>query len=384
MRNTKKNKKRELILRGYWVSNFHYVQDDQNGIDLSNNQINVVSKQIDKKLMSAILGIFLNLTFFVPVNLAGQANNNLNIEIVEFIGSNKIKKLLKKNSPKIIQISKKNYQKKDRREKQKLEKKARINLLKTYLFLKQQFRKLNPSVNNYETICLVSKTKNFPKISRLPTATSQNQENIIGRMRTQRMRFLRSGTIFDDEQADKKASSNVSSSVLKIYIAKLIKKLQVITKWIHKNPTLFSMGIIGNVSLIYFYKNGYFGEWYNLIRNSSPRFLELANHFNNYFQEEEKYFSFSEKVYSMDPDYFSKEYLKSPKVDFSKLKNDQKVLRNENNYILKEKTPIYVEEQQDLDSSKNQVEREPTLEDYTDHFQYWDLILDLNDQNNQD
>ena len=257
MRNTKKNKKRELILRGYWVSNFHYVQDDPNGIDLSNNQINVVSKQIDKKLISAILGIFLNLTFFVPVNLAVQPNKNLNIEIVEFIGSNKIKKLLKKNSPKIIQISKKNYQKKDRREKQKLEKKARINLLKTYLFLKQQFRKLNPSVNNYETICLVSKTKNFPKISSLPTATSQNQENIIRRMRTQRMRFLRSGTIFDDEQADKKASPNVSSSVLKIYIAKLIKKLQVITKWIHKNPTLFSMGIIGNVSLIYFYKKCY-------------------------------------------------------------------------------------------------------------------------------
>ena len=66
------------------------------------------------------------------------------------------------------------------------------------------------------------------------------------------------------------------------------------------------------------------------------------------------------------------------------MKNDQKVLRNEKKYILKEKTAIYVEEQQDFDSSKNQVEREPTLEDYTDHFQYWDLILDLNDQNNQD
>ena len=372
MRNTKKNKKRELILRGYWVSNFHYVQEDQNDSDLSNNQINAVSKKIDKKLISAILGIFLNLTFFIPVNLAVQPNKNLNIEIVEFIGSNKIKKLLKKNSPKIIQISKKNYQKNDRREKQKLEKKARINLLKTYLFLKQQFRKLNPSENNYQ------------KISILPTATSQNQENIIGRIRTQRLRFLRSGTIFDDEQSDNKASPNVSSSVLKIYIAKLVKKLQVVTKWIHKNPTLFSMGIIGNVSLIYFYKNGYFGEWYNLIRNSSPRFLELANNFNNYFQEKEKNFSFSEKVYSMDPDYFSKDYLKNPEVDFSKLKNDQKVLRNEKKYILKEKTAIYVEEQQDFDSSKNQVEREPTLEDYTDHFQYWDLILDLNDQNNQD
>ena len=132
----------------------------------------------------------------------------------------------------------------------------------------------------------------------------------------------------------------------------------MVTKWIHKNPTLFSMGIIGNVSLIYFYRNGYFVEWYNLIRNSSPRFLELANNFNNYFQEKEK--------------------------NFSKLKNDQKVLRNEKKYILKEKTAIYVEEQQDFDSSKNQVEREPTLEDYTDHFQYWNLILDLNDQNNQD
>jgi len=381
MINNKKNKKGKLIFCGYWISNFHYVQDDKNDIDLSNNQINVVSKKIDKKLISAILGIFLNLTFFVPVNFAVEPNKNLNIEIVEFIGSNKIKKLLKKNSSKIIQTSQKKYQKKERKENEKLEKKARINLLKTYIFLKQEFRKLNPSFDNYETICLISKTKNFPKISVLPTATSQNQENIVGRIRTQRIRFLRSGTTFDDEQSEKKVSPNVSSSVLKIYIAKLVKKLQVVTKWIDKNPTLFSMGIIGNISLIYLYRNGYFGEWYNLIRNSSPRFLELANNFNKYFQPENKYFSFSEKVYGMDPEYFSQESLKSHEVDFSILKNDQKVLRNQKEYIFKEKNAIYVEEQQDLYSSQKQVEREPTIEDYTDHFQYWELILDLKDQN---
>jgi hypothetical protein len=79
MINNKKNKKGKLIFCGYWISNFHYVQDDQNDIDLSNNQINVVSKKIDKKLISAILGIFLNLTFFVPVNFAVETNKNLNI-----------------------------------------------------------------------------------------------------------------------------------------------------------------------------------------------------------------------------------------------------------------------------------------------------------------
>ena len=331
--------------------------------DLYKDRVNVVLKRINKHLISAVLGILLNFTVLVPVTSAARPSRNLNTETVQYLVSNKIKKPRNKTSSETIHYS----QKKERKKKQESEKRARINLLKSYLFLKLQVKKLNPSLNN----CL--------KISTIPTASSQNQENIIRRIKAERVRSIRSGTTSDDKQSGKKASPNVASSVLKIKITKLLKKFQFVTRWIKKNPSLFSMGIVANVSLIYFYRNGYFVQWYNLIQNSSPRFLELANNFNKYFQEENKYFSFYEKVHAMNPEYFNKDYIQRHVGDFSILRKD---LINQQELSSKEKPRLYVEEQQDLYSSKKQVANEPSLEDYADHFQYWELISDLNDKDN--
>ena len=369
LRSTLKKRNIPSKLFGYWATEFYYVHEDENSTNLPSEKIHVLSKKLDKQLISSVLALFLNFTIFVPVTRANTPEKNLHSDLVEYCVSKKLKKTFKQNSKKRILYS----QKKDRKDKQLAERISRAILRKKYIFLNQQFKKLNPSFNNVDKSLVFSKNTQLSKTSTVLNKFSEKKQNIILRIKNQRIRSLRSGT---NSNSDKKDSSNISSSVLKKYIAKLIKKLEFITTWIDKNPTLFSMGIVANVSLIYLYKNGYFIEAYNLIRNSSPRFFELARSFNNYFQEEKNYpFSFYEKVHQMDPEYFNKDYLKEHQADFSILKK----------YVLMDETPaLHVEEQPNFFSSSKQVEREPSIEDYTDHFEYWKIIADLNAKDNQD
>jgi len=84
----------------------------------------------------------------------------------------------------------------------------------------------------------------------------------------------------------------------------LVNKFQFINHWIQKNPTLFSLGIILNVSLIYLYRNGYFLEFYNLIRNLPPVILDITEKFSSLF-EDNSFKNLAKRVHRMDPTYFT-------------------------------------------------------------------------------
>jgi hypothetical protein len=105
-----------------------------------------------------------------------------------------------------------------------------------------------------------------------------------------------------------------------------------------------------------------------LIRNSSARFLDLAQKFNHLFEEENSPFqTFYERVRAMDPDYFSQENNRQTEFSFFDLKTDEK--------IVVDSTTLSVEEEPNLFSSTQELEREPSLEDYSDHWQIWEKII---------
>jgi len=215
------------------------------------------------------------------------------------------------------------------------------------------------------------KNNNGLKTTSLPKPISQSQAEILDRIKNQRN--LRSGENLDDSKVEEKSYSNVSSVLLKKYIRKLVKKFEFIAEWIQNNPTLFSLGLIANVSLLYLYKNGYFLEWYNLIKNSSPRFLDIAQNFNHLFEEEnDPSTTFYERVRQMDPKYFSKENRRQTAFSFLDLKNDEEIIISPE---VSSSTTLSIEEEQNSFSSTQEIEREPTLEDYTDHWELWDKLI---------
>jgi hypothetical protein len=345
-------KKINTRIFGYWLDTFVYIEEIENEIDLF--PFPTISIKIEKKLVAAILGFFLNFTIFIPVSSANQRNNKFNDEIVQYIASTNFNKIVKETPRKKIRFSKK----KARKLKQLNEQRLRIILLKKYFILNSELKKLNPSL-------FVFKNNNGLKACSLTKPVSQKQAEILLRIKN---RSIRAGVNLDDSKSENKSSSNISSLVLKKYINKLIQKFEFVAEWIQNNPTIFSLGIIANVSLIYLYQNGYFLEWYNLIRNSSPRFLDLAQKFNHLFEEENSPFqTFYERVRAMDPDYFSQENNGQTEFSFFDLKTDEKIVVNS--------TTLSVEEEPNLFSSTQELEREPSLEDYSDHWQIWEKII---------
>jgi len=351
---TLSTKKTTITLLAYWMDTFIYIEENENIIDSS--MFPTISIKIEKKLVAAILGFFLNFTIFVPVSYANPRNNKLNDQIAKSIVSNNYNKIVKQNNPKEIRSSKK----KDRKLKQLNEQRLRIILLKKHYVLNAELKKLNPS-------CSLSKNNNPLKTFSLSKPLSQRQAEILLRLKN---RSIRGGVNVDDSKAQDKSYSNLSSVVLKKYINKLIKKFEFVAEWVQNNPTMFSLGIIANVSLIYLYQNGYFLQWYNLIKNSSPRFLDIVQNFNHLF-EEENYYSktFYERVRAMDPDYFSKENDHQTDFSFLDLKDGEEIIINSKVYS---STTLSVEEEPNFSSSPQDLEREPTLEDYTDHFELWE------------
>ncbi len=352
----KKTNTRITKIFGYWVDTCAYIEETENGMDLFT--FPTISIKIEKKLVAALLGFFLNFTIFIPVSYAKNANprnNKLNTQVVEYIISTNFNKIVKQPTKKKICFSKK----KARKFQQLNEQRSRILLLKKYFVLNAELKKLNPSLS-------VFKNNNGLKACSLTKPVSQKQAEILLRIKN---RSIRAGVNLDDSKAENKSSYNPSSLVLKKYINKLIQKFEFVAEWIQTNPTIFSLGIIANVSLIYLYQNGYFLEWYNLIRNSSPRFLDIAQKFNHLFEEENSPFqTFYERVRAMDPDYFSQENNRQTDFSFLDLKNDEEIVIGS--------TTLSVEEEPSLFSSTQELEQEPTLEDYSDHWQIWEKIIE--------
>jgi hypothetical protein len=347
-------KKFNTKIYGYWLDDTHlYIHDSENDNNSSDSQ--TILMKIEKKLVAAILACFLNFTIFVPVSCANSGNNKLN----NYIVSSNLNKISKKIHKKETRFS----QKQERRLKQINEKRLRIILLKKYAALNAELKKLNPSLS-------LLKNNNGLKSSSLPKPLSQRQAEILGRIKSQRN--FRSGANLDDSKVEDKSHCNISSVILKKSISKLVKKFEFIAEWIQNNPTLFSLWLIVNVSLLYLYKNGYFLEWYNLIKNSSPRFLDIAQNFNHLFEEENHTSNnFYERVHKMDPKYFTKENRRQTDFSFLNVKNDEEIIISPE---VSSSTTLSVEEEPNLFSSTQELEREPTLEDYTDHWELWDKI----------
>jgi hypothetical protein len=237
--------------------------------------IKKIFRKINKKIVSAFLGMVLNFNLLIPVSSAKPLTNTLNSQITEYIISSNSNKNLKSNSKKVIRFS----QKKNRKNKQFQEHELRIRLFKKYNILSREFDKLNPSLS-------LPKNNSRLKTAILHRSISEKQAKINFQLRNQGNFSIRSGANLDKSDDPKNTNpevSNFSSTVLKIRINKLIKKFEFVSDWINNNPMVFSLGLIANVSLLYLYKNGYFMEFYNRIKNSSPYFLAITEHFSHLF-----------------------------------------------------------------------------------------------------
>lgn len=258
-------KRKVTLYCGYWLSEFHYFQ-----LNSTNSETHKFSQIIDKKLVAAILSICLNLTIIVPVTRANVPSETLKSEIIKSV----VSKDIKKNRKQIILYSQKNSTKRIRKNKEKAELISRIELRKKYIFFNDQLKLFKPNFTCLDTTLASSKTNLMKKPWILSGPNSQKKREILYRIQKERLRSLRSVRSGTENNSEAQSSSNISSSVLKKYIAKLVQKLEVITNWIHENPTLFTFAIITNAFLVYLYRDGFFDEWYKVASYSSYNFYQ--------------------------------------------------------------------------------------------------------------
>jgi hypothetical protein len=313
--------------------------------------------KINKKIVSALLGILLNFTLLIPVSNVKAANNKLNSQMTENIVSSNSNKNLKSNSKKLVRFS----QKRNRKNKQMYEQELRIRLLKKYHILNREFDKLNPSLS-------LPKNNSRLKTAILHRSISEKQAKTNFQLKNQRNFSIRSGVTLDksnDPKNKNTAGSNISSTVLKIRINKLIKKFEFVVDWINNNPMLFSLGLIANVSLLYLYKNGYFIEFYSLIKNSSRCFLGSTQQFSQLFDGDNS-LTLSERVRKIDRSYFTRENARiySDKLLHYCLYDDPDVIGSEIELSSSDTFSVEQSEQSIVKYSPREVFKEPTIEDY--------------------
>jgi hypothetical protein len=322
--------------------------------------IKKIFRKINKKIVSAFLGMVLNFNLLIPVSTAKPLTNSLNSQITEYIISSNSNKNLKSNSKKVIRFS----QKKNRKNKQFQEHELRIRLFKKYNILSREFDKLNPSLS-------LPKNNSRLKTAILHRSISEKQAKINFQLRNQGNFSIRSGANLDKSDDPKNTNpevSNFSSTVLKIRINKLIKKFEFVSDWINNNPMVFSLGLIANVSLLYLYKNGYFMEFYNRIKNSSPYFLAITEHFSHLFDGDNS-LTLSERVRKIDPNYFTPE---NRRIYSDKLLHyciydvydDPDVMGSEIELSSSDTFSVEQSEQSIVECSPRKVFKESTIEDY--------------------
>jgi hypothetical protein len=322
--------------------------------------------KINKKIVSALLGMLLNFNLLIPVSNAKAANNNLNSQMTENIVFSNSNKNLKSNSKKVVPFS----QKRNRKNKQIYEKELRIRLLKKYNILNREFDKLNPSLS-------LPKNNSRLKTAILHRSIYEKQAKTSFQLKNQRNFSIRSGVTLDksnDPKDKNTAGSNISSTVLKIRINKLIKKFEFVVDWINNNPMLFSLGLIANVSLLYLYKNGYFIQFYNLIKNSSPCFLGSSEHFSHLFDGDNS-LTLSERVRKIDRSYFTPENARiySDKSLYLCLYDDPDIMGSEIELSSSDTFSLEQSEPSVVEYSPRFFFKEPTIEDYV---QGWYKMID--------
>jgi hypothetical protein len=131
---------------------------------------------------------------------------------------------------------------------------------------------------------------------------------------------------------------------------------------------VFSLGLIANVSLLYLYKNGYFMEFYNRIKNSSPYFLAITEHFSHLFDGDNS-LTLSERVRKIDPNYFTPE---NRRIYSDKLLHyciydiydDPDVMGSEIELSSSDTFSVEQSEQSIVEYSPGKVFKESTIEDY--------------------